>query len=114
MEKADPSSNLIVVLLPEPFGPEQTEYFALLDFEIERLEGADFLTTPEVPIHLAQVSRLDDDFAAGRGCGRTFFGCHGCHEVSVPLRHEYTDRRVDEREKAPVVTPNAPRRFARR
>ena len=35
-----------MVVLPEPLGPEQAEDFALLDFQVERLEGPDLLAGP--------------------------------------------------------------------
>ena len=58
----------MVVVLPEPFGPEQPEDLAAADFQVQGLQGPDLLPPPEIAINLGETSGFDDDFR---------FRCHG-------------------------------------
>ena len=64
--KSRPRSSLMVVVLPEPLGPEQAEDLAAADFQVERLEGPHFLAAPEIAINFRQVAGLDDNLFGSR------------------------------------------------
>ena len=51
----------MVVVLPGAVGPEQAEDLALVDLEVEGVEGGLLLAAPEVAVDLGQVAGFDDD-----------------------------------------------------
>ena len=48
--------------LARAVGPEESEDFASLDFEVEGLQGPNLLTPPEIAVNLGEASGFDDDF----------------------------------------------------
>ena len=50
-----PNSSLIVVVLPDPFGPRRPNTSPRADIQVQGLKGPDFLTAPKIPVNLGKI-----------------------------------------------------------
>ena len=57
-----PSSNFMVVVLPEPLGPSRPNTSPFLTSRREGVDGPDFFAAPEVAVNLRQIPNFNDRF----------------------------------------------------
>ena len=68
--KIRPSRSLIVVLLPDPFGPSSPKTSPRGMDRLRSVQCADLIPAPEVLVHLCQILDLNGVF----GCGHVTLG----------------------------------------